>query len=299
MHLADAYSLCEQVVRQHSSSFYRAFSVLPEEKRNAVWAIYAFCRTVDDIVDVSPDTAPQLLHRFEMEFEQMLAGMPLSHPYWLALADVFQRYPMDPEPFRHMIEGQKTDLSPRIYQTYQELETYCYLVAGTVGLMLLPVLTPIVTDELKDKAVRLGIAMQITNILRDVAEDYGNGRVYLPLEWMDRFGYRAESIPLGKEAAGWAELFRHAAETAEEHYREGLSTAVHYPRDSRVALAAAGLIYRQILVEAVKRGGDVFADRVYVPNWKKLGILCSLFSRPMTWKKYQRPSAAVQGPLSC
>ncbi|MFS0838148.1 phytoene/squalene synthase family protein [Paenibacillus sp. 1P03SA] len=290
MHAADlenAYQYCESIVRKHSSSFYRAFSILPESKRKAVWAVYAFCRTVDDIVDETPEDAGKMLGEFEQSFNRLLEGNPDKGPGWTALADVFGRYPMEPGPFRDMIEGQRQDLTKFRYGSMQELERYCYLVAGTVGLMLLPILTDRITPVLRDKAIRLGVAMQITNILRDVAEDYGRGRVYLPEELMTRFGYRAENITAGMTAPGWRPLFEHLARRAEQDYREGLSAHPYYPRDSRASLSAAGLIYREILVQAGMRGGDVFSGRIRVSGKRKTAILLTLLLQRGTWRKPQ------------
>lgn len=298
MKLVEAYKACEAVVKEHSSSFYRAFSILPEAKRNAVWAVYAFCRTVDDIVDEHPKAAESMLVFFEQSFTRFLEGNCNNHPHWIALADVFRRYPMDPAPFWDMIRGQRQDLVKYRYETVAELETYCYLVAGTVGLMLLPILTDHASSEMKDKAVKLGIAMQITNILRDVAEDYDRGRVYLPQDLMRRYRYQDSDIKLGTSAAGWSPLFRHLSDWAERSYQEGLSAHVLYPRDSRASLSAAGYIYREILVEAQRRCGDVFAARIRVSGMKKMSILFSLLSSPSTWKKQHRRLDAKE-QISC
>ncbi|WP_284639923.1 phytoene/squalene synthase family protein [Paenibacillus silviterrae] len=296
--LTDAYAVCEEVVKKHSSSFYRAFSVLPVDKRNAVWAIYAFCRTVDNIVDGQPGQAVPLLNEFEISFDRMLSGRPEPHPHWLALRDVFDRYPMDAAPFWDMVLGQRLDLKKFRYRTQAELEHYCYLVAGTVGLMLLPVLSPVHSDDMKRKAVKLGVAMQITNILRDVAEDYERGRVYLPEDVMSRYGYSEQDIAAGSSARGWAPLFRHLAEWAEECYNEGLSAQLHYPRDSRLALASAALIYRQILVESRLRHGDVFSSRVRVSNMKKVTLMISLLAKRNTWSK-SSIELETQGRFTC
>ncbi|WP_281887249.1 phytoene/squalene synthase family protein [Paenibacillus sp. YYML68] len=283
--LQTAYEICEQVVITHSSSFYRAFSVLPEPKRNAVWAVYAFCRTVDDLVDNSHAHSDVLVDGFEQAFDRMLAGQPDPHPHWLALAHVFETYAMEEQPFRDMIAGQRQDLTKVRYETVEELEQYCRLVAGTVGLMLLPILSPFRTPEMVRKAERLGIAMQITNVLRDVKEDFERGRVYLPQQLMRQYGYSEADIALGMKAPGWKPLFDHLAAWAEREYEDGLSAQLYYPRDSRLSLGAAGLIYRQILVESKESGGDVFSKRIRVSNLKKVSILLSLLTQANTWRK--------------
>lgn len=289
MNLAQSYSFCEQIVKQHSSSFYRAFSILPKHKRQAVWAVYAFCRIVDDIVDENPGSAEELLVQFEQAFTRFLNGQADPVPYWIALADVFEKFPMDPLPFWDMIKGQRQDLTVTRMQTIDHLIHYCYLVAGTVGLMLLPILTTHVTPLLKEKAIKLGIAMQITNILRDVAEDYRRGRIYLPQDLMSQFGYVEHDILLGTQAKSWKSLFDHLANIAEQNYQEGLSSHVYYPRESRTSLSASGFIYREILVNAMKKNGDVFAERIWVSNVRKFNIILAIMFRLDTWKKTKLP----------
>jgi phytoene synthase len=287
MKLAQAYNVCEQVVKSHSSSFYYAFSILPIDKRNAVWAVYAFCRTVDDIVDETPDQADECLATYEQAFTRCLQGTPDDHPHWIALDDVFKRFHMDPLPFWDMIAGQRQDLTIHRFETMEDLLHYCYLVAGTVGLMLLPILTKNVTPTLTEKAIKLGIAMQITNILRDVAEDYSRGRIYLPQVLMREFGYRESDIVQGTQAQAWQPLFHHLAHMAESYYQEGMSSHRYYPRDSRTSLTAAGYIYRQILVKAMDRQGDVFTERIRISNSKKIILMLSLMFNTDTWKKEQ------------
>jgi phytoene synthase len=284
--ITEAYRHCETIVKEHSSSFYRAFGILPEEKRKAVWAVYGFCRTVDDLVDeLEPDAAELQLGLFEQAFQRFLDGKPDADLIWVALADTFRRFPMDPLPFQHMIEGQRQDLVKKNYATMDELDRYCYLVAGTVGLMLLPILTTVRSDDMTNKAIRLGKAMQLTNILRDVAEDYVRGRIYLPADLMSFYQFQAHDIPQGVIASGWKPLYQHLYDMAEEHYQVGLSAGICYPRHSRLALAAAGLIYREILVESKRRHGNVFKERIRVSNKKKMGILISLLTQRETWKK--------------
>ncbi|MCI3922525.1 phytoene/squalene synthase family protein [Paenibacillus sp. TRM 82003] len=281
------YRYCESVVRKHSSSFYRAFGILPEDQRNAVWAVYAFCRTVDDLVDDhTPCVAAELLEAFETSFDRFLAGRIDDEPMWRALADTFRRYPMDASPFKDMIEGQRQDLSKTTYATLQELDRYCYLVAGTVGLMLLPILTPVSSGEMREKAVRLGKAMQITNILRDVAEDFQRGRLYLPEDRMAAHGFDVRDIPRRSATSGWLSLYHELFELAEGHYKAGLSAGSGYPRSSRLAVTAAGLIYREILTESKRRRGDVFAERIRISNKKKMSIVLSLLTQRDTWKKH-------------
>ena len=179
---ADDFAWCEDVIRRNSHSFYRAFSLLPACKRQSVYALYAFCRLADDCVD--RDASAAKLEQVQDDLARFFAGTVVDAPLWRALDAVCSSFDLDAQPFFDMLEGQRRDLSFRQPETMGDLEEYGYYVAGSVGLMLLPILhaaSP-VDDGLRDSAVALGVAMQLTNILRDVGEDLENGRVYLPME---------------------------------------------------------------------------------------------------------------------
>ena len=138
----EAYKNCEKVIAHHSKSFYKAFALLPKSERNAVWAVYTFCRTVDDLVDEGNDPKAELA-QFTFEFQLFLEGKYDSKNFmWVALHDVFRRYDMDKQAFHHLIKGQEMDLTMKRYETVDQLLNYCYHVASTVGLMLLPILAP-------------------------------------------------------------------------------------------------------------------------------------------------------------
>lgn len=273
MRITDAYKQCEDLIKQHSTSFYQGFSVLSKEKRRAVWAVYAFCRIVDDLVDEASNIteAKEELDRFLTEFQHFLKeDFDENHFMWVALHHVFRTYEMDSLPFYDLIRGQQQDLWKVRYETKEELEEYCYFVAGTVGLMLLPILAPQADVEVRHKAIRLGIALQLTNILRDVKEDYiSRGRVYLPQEYLRKYNFQEEDILVGVKSSAWKGLFDEIADWAERDYEEGLSELMAYPKGERLAVLSSALIYREILQEAKRRKGDIFRERVIVPNWRK------------------------------
>ncbi|AJD90698.1 phytoene synthase [Jeotgalibacillus malaysiensis] len=274
MELAKAYKECEKVIKIHSKTFYRAFSMLPAKERKAVWAIYSFCRTVDDIVDES-DTPEAELAAFEEEFERFLSGEKLEGACWIALADVFTRYDMNVQAFKDMVKGQKMDLAHRTYQTTDDVLDYSYHVASTVGLMLLPVLAPENEKKLRDSAVKLGYAMQITNILRDVGEDLERERVYLPAEVMTRHGY-AESLLFEKQGGeAFINTWEEMAVMAEGYYDEALENIHLYPPASRVPVKGAAVLYRAILDQVRKNNYNVFSEKNYVPVNEKDKLLSS------------------------
>ncbi|WP_052035836.1 phytoene/squalene synthase family protein [Tumebacillus flagellatus] len=282
MNLMEAYSHCEIITQTYSSSFYQAFSYLPKKQRRAIWAVYAFCREIDNLVDEegTPEAEKQLrVEAFLRKMEGAQRGEWPREAMWTALCDVFDTYEMEWQPFYEMLEGQASDLRFQQPQTLEEAERYCYLVAGTVGLMILPILAPHATQALREDAVKLGIAMQWTNILRDVREDLGRERLYLPRDLMEKFGVTAEDLMRGAVTPQWRQLAALLTERAERCYREGMQSVASYPLASRLPLLAAGEIYREILREIVRRDYDVFGVRAFVPPLRKKELLHRLFLR--------------------
>lgn len=280
MQMDEAYEICEGVVKQHSSSFYNAFSQLPTAERQAVWAVYAYCRMVDNMVDEGDEPSSERLAQLA-EVERLLALAKLGQwsrdmPVWMALEDTFQRFPMSFEPFEHMIEGQRRDLDFEQPKTIRDLEHYCYLVAGTVGLMLLPILVGQGNERMQKAAVDLGLAMQLTNILRDVREDAAIGRIYLPLQWMQACHVNADDIQTNLLTDHWRQLAAKVARHADRKYRRGLMVAADYPATSRLAFLAAGWFYRGILHKIVSLDYDVFHERVYLSDADKTSLLLRL-----------------------
>ncbi|MCP8968255.1 phytoene/squalene synthase family protein [Ectobacillus sp. SYSU M60031] len=273
MPLEYAYRECQQVIMEHSKTFYKAFSLLPREKRNAVWAVYTFCRTVDDIVDEGQDALRELA-QFEAEFRAFLSGsFSRGNAMWVALEDVFRRFEMDPQPFWEMIAGQRMDLVKMRYEAYEELLDYSYHVASTVGLMLLPILAPKQAVQLKPGAIALGLAMQITNILRDIGEDWERGRIYVPAELLELHGYTAGSLQAGEVNTAFITLWEDLARRAEVLYEEALASMHLYPLTSRLPVEGAARLYRAILPEIRKQGYTVFGQKHYVTDEAKQEIL--------------------------
>ncbi|WP_156897273.1 phytoene/squalene synthase family protein [Alkalicoccus chagannorensis] len=278
MLLDDAYDHCRQVIEYHSKTFAKAFQHLPKKKKQAVWAVYAFCRTADDVVDEGDGTDQGLL-AFQNEFDAFVSGdIDRSNPLWRAMEDTFQHFSFDLKPFYDMIEGQKMDLYGRQYETVEDVLDYSYHVASTVGLMLLPILAPKKKEELHDSAVKLGYAMQITNILRDVGEDSTLGRNYLPDELMQKHGYTESMLLTGEVNDQFVALWEEMAAMAEHYYEEGLALIHYYPLQSRMPVQAAAYFYRGILGAARKNGYDVFSERAVVSQQEKKQIIEELSS---------------------
>lgn len=276
MELNKAYRFCEEIIAANSKSFYKSFSMLPKENRKAVWAIYAFCRTVDDIVDEGEDPA-RGLSLFKQEFNDFLAGnFDVGNPMWLALSDVFKNYDMDDEAYASMIAGQEMDLLMKRYKTVEDVLDYSYHVASSVGLMLLPVLAPGKTEMLKEGAIALGYAMQITNILRDIDEDLGLGRVYLPAELMIKYNLAEEDLRRKTVTPAFVSVWEEMAKEAEYYYQKAFETINEYPVSSRIPVKGAGLVYREILTTIRKKDYNVFGQKHFVPDQSKQQILACL-----------------------
>ncbi|PKH11603.1 MULTISPECIES: phytoene/squalene synthase family protein [Planomicrobium] len=276
MELSKAYRFCEEIIAANSKSFYKSFSMLPKENRKAVWAIYAFCRTVDDIVDEGADPVRGLT-LFKQEFNEFLAGnFDVENPMWLALSDVFKNYDMDDEAYASMIAGQEMDLLMKRYKTVDDVLDYSYHVASSVGLMLLPVLAPGKTEILKEGAIALGYAMQITNILRDIDEDLGLGRVYLPSELMVKHNLEEADLHRKTVTPAFVSVWEEMAQEAEYYYEKAFETINEYPVSSRIPVKGAGLVYREILTTIRKKDYNVFGQKHFVPDQSKQQILACL-----------------------
>ena len=237
------------MIRRNSYSFYRAFSLLPACKRQSVYALYAFCRLADDCVD--RDASAAKLEQVQDDLARFFAGTVVDAPLWRALDAVCSSFDLDAQPFFDMLEGQRRDLSFRQPETMGDLEEYGYYVAGSVGLMLLPILhaaSP-VDDGLRDSAVALGVAMQLTNILRDVGEDLENGRVYLPAEVLEAASYAPERL---------------RAHAVEELYRPMERDVFELDDDSRLPTLSSLYLYRGILDEVRADGYRCFEHRAVV-----------------------------------
>lgn len=263
----DYYRYCEEVIRKNSKSFYFAFRQLPQDKANAVFAIYAFCRRADDSVDENGTKISQkeALNRLKMELQLFEKGEELHHPLWLALRDVFNRYNMDIGHFYEQLEGQRMDINFTVPLTMKELETYSYYVAGTVGLMLLPVLAVETNQDLTEQAIKLGIAMQITNILRDIGEDYQmKNRIYIPQSLLTSELYNEQDLKQATINNRFIRIWELLAHRAEELYDEFFESIFCFDEDSRFQVLLAAKIYRGILNAVRENNYDCFHTRNYV-----------------------------------
>jgi 15-cis-phytoene synthase len=280
--LKDAYERCRQITAEFSKTFYLGTLLMPEAKRRAIWAIYVWCRRTDELVDgpQSELATDATLDHWEQNLESIFAGHPIDDVD-VALVDTLERFPVDIQPFRDMIEGQRMDLYRNRYETFEELHLYCYRVAGTVGLMTTPVMgvdetwktAPWHRDQPapnpEPEAVALGIANQLTNILRDVGEDARRGRIYLPLEDLARFNYTEKDLFNEVVDDRWRALMQFEIKRARKFFAEAERGIRLLSPDARFPVWAALMLYRGILDAIERNHYDVFRKRAYVPGWRK------------------------------
>lgn len=259
------FAWCEEVIRRNSHSFHRAFSLLPARKRHGVYAVYAFCRAADDAVD--RDASAEKLAALEDALTQFVAGHTPDEPLWRALEVVFNTFAPDVQPYYDMLEGQRRDLDFHQPDTMDDLEEYGYYVAGSVGLMLLPFLhTSGPADEaLVTDAVSLGVAMQLTNVLRDVGEDLGAGRVYLPARVMEQASYAPAALQAHVVDGAFRAAWEAVARRSEELYAPMERDVELLDEDSRLPTLSSLYLYRGILDAVREQGYRCFDRRCAVP----------------------------------
>ncbi len=272
--LADSYRYCRQVARRRARNFYYSFLLLPRAQRDAICAIYAFMRYSDDLSDEpSPQQqARRAIEQWRSELEAALRGNSSERPLWPAFHDTIQRYRIPIEYFFEMIEGVRSDLTPRRIQSFQELYRYCYQVASVVGLTIIHIFG-FRSPEALPLAEKCGIAFQLTNILRDIREDLGRGRIYLPAEDLSRFGVDAEQLACGPAPDGFLDLLRFEAARARSYYEESRPLLSLIDPASRPSLRALIEIYSRLLDRIERAGVAVLEHRVELPLREKLAIL--------------------------
>jgi len=280
----DSYSECNRIARAAHSSFYVAFFGLPREKRNALCALYAFNRLVDNVSDEPGDLDSKRrgLARWRALLDEVAAGKTDGHVILPALADTISRYAIPTRYFHDLILGAEMDLTIASYPTFDRLSEYCYRVAGTVGLTCLHVFG-FSDAKAPDLAEKLGLAFQLTNIIRDARADFQIGRVYLPQEDLDRFHCKAQDLS-GPLTPQLRELLEFEADRAWRFYEEGAPLVQDVDSDSRATLWALVRTYSSLLNRIEERGFDVFSSRVSLSTAEKLQYLLKA-GMSERWKK--------------
>ncbi len=287
MTTAEAYVVCRTIAQREAKNFYYAFRVLPEHKRNAMCAVYAFMRRADDISD---DETMPVTERREVMLQWLEAWREARRssvsddPVFFALNDTQKRFAIPDALLEDLVKGTTMDLEPRAqsegalqtFATFEELYRYCYLVASVVGLVCIRIFG--YTDSRAEKlAEETGVAFQLTNILRDIKEDAERGRIYLPLDLMDEFGVsvdRARMLATGATmATNERALLRALGSRAEQYYSSADRLLPLIDADSRAALWVLVTIYHTLLHKIAKADSDVFTERISVSTPAKMAIL--------------------------
>jgi phytoene synthase len=270
--LEESYGFCVELSRKEARNFYYSFLLLPKARRESMCALYAFMRHTDDLADQpgTPDEKKTALADWRSALRSVLEGGEPAWPGLLALADTVRRHGV---PLRHLeevIDGVSMDIEPQPYRTFDELYKYCYHVASAVGLSCIHIWG---YRSEGGKAERLaeacGIALQLTNILRDVKEDAKLGRIYLPEEDLERFSVAREELSAAQPNERVRRLFEFEGKRAYDYYAQAGSLARLVAPVGRPVLGAIVGIYRALLDEIVRRDYDVLAGRVSLPAWRK------------------------------
>jgi phytoene synthase len=276
-----AYAHCETVTRRAGSNFYWGFRLLPADRRRGLTAVYAFCRAADDIADdpgMRTDPA-RMIARWRAELHAAYAGAP-RHPIGVALADTVTRFPIARAHFDAVVDGVETDLRRTRYQRWDgDLAEYCYRVASAVGLIAIEVFG-YENPSAREYATNLGLAFQLTNILRDVAEDAARGRIYLPLDDLARFGCAEADVLAGRCTDEFRRLMAFECARAGEYYGRARFSLAEEDRTSLAAAEAMRLIYEQLLRRVMFRRYDVFGPRVRLTSAEKAALAIAAWARP-------------------
>ena len=276
MNLDLSYRYCSKTARSKAKNFYYGFMFLPQKKRMAMSAIYTFMRICDDITDEgsSVDTKKERLNLWKSQVKEYLDHAKGSHPIFPALKDAVESFNIPPELLFEIVEGVAMDLTPGNYQTFEDLYTYCYKVASVVGLVCLHIFGFKNSQALK-QAEECGIAFQLTNILRDLKEDAEMGRLYLPLEDLEKFGYPQQNLKNGIQNNAFRKLMEFEASRAEDYYSRCSSLADEIEPDSRKAFKIMKGIYHALLKKIVQLNYDTLSRRVRLTLFEKFKVILS------------------------
>jgi phytoene synthase len=266
------HEYCQQKAAASGSSFYYSFLFLPEERRRAITALFAFCREVDDVVDdcSDPATARATLAWWRQELAAAFHGTP-QHPVARALAEVAPRFKLAEARVAEIIDGMQMDLEHDRYPSFEALRQYCHRVAGVVGLLSAEIFGYQDSRTL-EYAADLGLAFQLTNIIRDVGEDARRGRVYLPLDEIERFGVSVADITGSRETDNFRRLIEFQIERALEYYGEAFRKLPAVDRRAQRAGIVMAAIYRALLDEIQRDGCRVLTRRTSLTPIRKLWI---------------------------
>ncbi len=271
----------KQIAKKSKSSFYYAFKLLPQEKRDAMNTVYAFCRETDDIVDdskVTVDLKYEKLRKWRIEFEKAFRGHS-EYSLLNKLGTTIAQFNIPLEPFFELIRGMEMDLQKNRYLTFDDLSLYCYRVASTVGLMCIEIFG-YKHKSTKEYAVNLGIAFQLTNILRDIKKDAEEGRIYLPQEDLTKFNYPENALIKNTYNSNFKELMEYETQRAKKYFDKANQVLMLDDKPSLFAARAMQHIYGRMLNKIVDADYNVYEKDISVSLLEKIGISIG------AWAKY-------------
>ena len=281
--LSGAAAYCRKLTTRSKSNFYYAFLFLPRERREALEAVYAYCRLVDDVVDEEAPVAKKLqgIARWREELDAVYGDAAPTHPVSERLRATVRRFPIRRQDMEAIIDGCAMDIEKSRYADWDELRLYCYRVASAVGLMCVEIFgyTPSQSEAVRRYAIDLGIALQLTNILRDVAEDARRGRIYLPADELAAFGVTDEELVSGQRSPAFLRMMQFQAARARSHYLRARAALSTYERSKLVIAEIMGDIYYALLEQIEAREFDVFGERATVRRRDKMRIALGNFAR--------------------
>ncbi|MBI4399978.1 squalene/phytoene synthase family protein [Candidatus Micrarchaeota archaeon] len=280
MNLEESYVYCKDVAKKFDTNFYLGFMFLPREKRNAVFAAYAFCRYVDDIADEykGKKDVKELIQKWEDDLDLCYDGIGY-HPITIALADAVRKYKIPKAPFKGLIKGCKMDQTIKRYNNFKELLVYCDSVATTISTISLHIF-----GYNTKKAITYGrylsIGLQLTNILRDVGEDAKKGRIYLPLDELEKFNYTESDLLKGVMNESFFSLMKFQVKRARDYYCKAAKLVNLINEDARLATKLMGAVYVNVLDEIERNNFDVFNNKAQLSKVHKMLLAAKMLLSP-------------------
>ena len=274
--------IAKEIAKKSRSSFYYAFNLLPAEQRDAMNTVYAFCRQTDDIVDegsVTDEIKYEKLRKWRIELEKSLNGHS-DYQIINKLSKTIQKFNIPLEPFFDLLKGMEMDLQRKRYITFDDLQTYCYHVASTVGLMCIEIFG-YRHSSAKDFAINLGIALQLTNILRDIKKDAEKGRIYLPQEDLRKFNYNENDLLNNTYNENFQKMMKYQVERARYYFDSATASLNLEDKKAMFAARAMQHIYYRMLNKIVDVDYDVYNKKINVSTFQKVGISLGV------WVKYR------------
>jgi phytoene synthase len=268
----------QRLARSTGSNFYYAFLLLPRSRREAIQNVYGFCRIIDDIVDeprAGRDPAAEL-DKWREEIHACFQGWPAT-PFGERLVNSIEEFELPMEPFLDLIDGMEMDLHCERYETFADLREYCYRVASAVGLICIEIFG-YQSLHTREYAVNLGLALQLTNILRDLKEDVNRGRIYIPMEDVERFAYSEAGFRSNLFNAPFIEMMKFERDRAASYFDRAAGSLSSEDRPSMFAAETMAAIYRELLDKIQAARFDVYRNRIFVPKKRRLRIALSTWA---------------------